>query len=1271
MPAYILETGRSYPNPISGKDYKRTYQRPASGRYRSHEYHSGPGTSYNITFNNHGPGSMVLGQDVVYYLGDEEKQCVGDCYGERQAVYRWYRPGNNQDHKYTDDKKFDYPDDFPGEQKKGKKAGKRYKSEPRKQKAVFYLAQDSRANGTVALNIYYNHVLNDTVLSTGGAPSGYAQVETLGYIWTSQSAAAAYAASGETPVPLHEYYYSSNTAKRDHFYTADPASEVNLQTGIPGVPDCKDPRKQEYAYVGIVGWVFRSNLGKGTRGKIIDIGTIGPTGICGIDRSGWYSYGGAPFRYQDYRRGNQNGTPSVNGWGDPDNAIGVNNADALFEWFYGMNAAVKAAVPRYLSFENSYDSQFIYYLFDTSYPWKGPIYGIQYALSDAGCCPNRLDPDGVLNECEPSVTYHSHFYEVREDSWETYRTQLSLTEKRKKGVSESYRVADTDSRMVLFRYTSSSGKFNIGERINGWDIAQVAYFGDELQVGYIELSGSGGTFSYLQSFTSQDGATVQILAGYGIGDKAAFFGVYEFPKKISYYQVELDPEALIPQRTLDQAELECVINSKGQVSQVLIVNGGYGYSSPKIAVEQPSVLTEFSANDNARQVLHGIGGWDEVPIKAPESVAKNPDGVLNNFHFKDIKKNQAAIVDENSTESFQEREELIPYGNGKKAGKIKIKGKGVETTKVSVRKQQLRRATGENKGKTEFKAARVQVTKLDENGSIVEVIILDRGSGYDYDPDNKPKVYIVDSENEVYKFRGPKVDLFTNEYSTTVNSAMKGLVNSQTSGTADEVNQMDDGIIGSFQAMQNGFTAEYPIGYLRIKDYDKKENTSLCANLPAGCIDIRIPGIFNDALYTVNEVQGMIAASSEFNDMHSQQYPKFVSAADQADREAEKLSHLYGWNNGSPCIKIPQPNFYTVSRFIDLPCPYTKINDEGEERAFGYMIYKYCASTSGNASFRVTMTMEGRTTGSQGTQFTNFLKSLDPPKLTEPRIIDKNTNVKTKTWPCKRGTVKGRCFRDPSGGITFAPIGTDENTYDWHEEDYTEFERFQTWLGANVTVSPPVINSWTGTTYLDLNETETTRSLDTGAWTPITVAPWSNGRPPSTCWDTFVRSGNNPDGPLDVYCSYPGDGAKLAGVTYNQVAELSTVCAALEYVNSAAIAVDPRDIKSNAFPIGPYTGVMKVMNYNTGATQVFGEAIKNFGNPYFTQCSGSPFGEQDLDVKPKKKKKKKKKVAKVSWDPTDPERPEYDPSFVIPATPYDSDIDAIKASGSSSSLYNF
>ena len=46
MPSYILETGRGYPNAVTQQTYTNTYKRPSNGDYRSHDYHSGPGTNY-------------------------------------------------------------------------------------------------------------------------------------------------------------------------------------------------------------------------------------------------------------------------------------------------------------------------------------------------------------------------------------------------------------------------------------------------------------------------------------------------------------------------------------------------------------------------------------------------------------------------------------------------------------------------------------------------------------------------------------------------------------------------------------------------------------------------------------------------------------------------------------------------------------------------------------------------------------------------------------------------------------------------------------------------------------------------------------------------------------------------------------------------------------------------------------------------------------------------------------------------------------------------
>jgi len=1256
MPAYILETGRSYPNPIDNDDYKKTYQRPSSGKYRSHEYHSGGGTNYKITFNDFGPGSTVMGKDVVYYIGDEEKQTVqAGTDASRDPIYRWYRGGgDNRDHKYSNNKNLK-DEDFVGESKKGKKIKKGYNAEPRDKVPVFYLAHD-QANGAVPLYAYYNSTLNDTQLSTSvSAPSGYQLSRRIGYIWTSLSAAQAYAGPGETPVPVYEYYRSSNTRKRDHFYTTTPESEVNLQTGVPGVADCKDPRDQEYTYVGILGYTFNTNNGNATKKTVIDVGTIGPTGICGIDRSNWYSYNGQ-WSYQKYRRQNQNNPPGVNGWGDPDNVAAINNTDAIFEWYWGLNGAVKAAIPRFLSFETMYDSQFVYYLFDTSYPWNGPFYSIQYALSDARCCPNTLDAEGNLNDCTPATTYHSHYYEIRQDSWSTTESTISLTDKKSEGINESFLTVDTRTKRVLFRYTNRSGNFGQGDTINGWNIVGYKYFGDELKVGYMELQGGGGTFSYNQSFTSNDGGTIIILAGYGIADKAAFFGVYEFKKDISYYEVEIDPSFLIDKRNMNQAEIEATINSKGEVESIEILNGGYGYTNPSIWIESPAVLTEYSANDNARQVLHSMdagtpGGVNKI-VKAQESFIDNPDGSKFNYHFKDIRFNQAATAQEDFSKSYQEREELMPYSQGSKKGKLQIKYK--KLPKVKIPNKQLRRATGDNKGKTELRQAQLQITRVGDDGSIQEILIKDRGSGYDFDPDNKPKVFVVEVETEKHVMRGPNVNPFIDGWKDAI-GARGGPANTiaeNTDITPEETAISVDGVIGFNKAMMNGFTAQYPVGYIRYKDLDDTEDSTLCSYLPAGCADLRFPGNI-EKMFTIDDIRGVISASPAIKDWANEQYPQMMSVLRTAQAEASSLEGLWGWNklgrnNQTNCINIPQPKLYSVTRFYDLPCPYMGVNEKGETRAYGFMIYKYCGSKKGDASFRVSLGIKGQVTGSQGPAFMNWVNSLPEPTLTPTRQVGTQA-AKKKTWPCKRGSIKGRCYRN-SGDIIFVPTGTDENTYDWNNDNWTEYEQLETWLGQNLSLYTLfVANTWTGVTFTDTNENETTRSQDIGGYTPIDVEPAINGpKPKYDCWDRYVRLPGAPaDAPLDVYCAYPGEGAKTPGVRFWDVPELMNICTTLEYVGDASVALNPHTYKDGVWRMGPYNGTMNVKNYNTGATITLGEAINSFGNPYAEGCSSPVFGTQQRGLKPAKFSDAKNRQSEVSWDPSDPTRPEYDPDFII------------------------
>ena len=505
MAAYIQETGRSFPNPIKGADFNRNFKRPQSGNYDSHGDYPGVGTTqdYSITFEGGGPGTMPMGKDIVHYIGDDDPTNVSNSGNERQPIYRFYR-GAKDDHKYTRSERIQKKD-LGCENESWSRAAKAYNPEPRSGKPVFYVMM-AQAPNTVPLKAYYSYWPDDTQLCSGtNVPTGlngvgcgrnkYALVDTLGYVYTTEADAQAMCTGTETPVAIYEYLHPDP----DHFYTTDPASEVNLADNSPIPP--ADSGKKEYSYLGIIGWAFKTRALDCPTDLIVDIGKIGPTGQC-INKSGWYDYtdddqqdydepggGWSEFMYRQMRDGSGNsveGPPSINGWGNPDNVDALSN-DAFFEWSYGLSGAVKGAVPRFLGFEDSYESQFYFYLYDTTYPWNGPIFSSQYIISNAKCCPNTTDPEGCP-QCAPVWTYHSHFYEIQQDSWQTTKTKLSLHDQSSVGVNESFWCVDTEATTILFRYQTRGGDFNRGDKINGWDIVSVYYFGDELKCGIMELT---------------------------------------------------------------------------------------------------------------------------------------------------------------------------------------------------------------------------------------------------------------------------------------------------------------------------------------------------------------------------------------------------------------------------------------------------------------------------------------------------------------------------------------------------------------------------------------------------------------------------------------------------------------------------------------------------------------------------------------------------------------------------------------------------------------
>ena len=1215
MACYILSTKRSFPNPIEGEDYIKPF------------YDEDNDENYTIEYVDEGPGTMPLGKDIVHYIGEEQKLCVGNCTGGRNPIYRFYR-GSKDDHKYSKTPELT-KEHAVGDDESWQKVLRGYNPEPRQgQIPVFYL-MSTQVGNSVPVYVWYRGERDDnTKLTTSNSqPSSnngkpYYLVGTLGYIFTSLSDAQAEAGTGETPVPLYHYFYDPE----DDFYTIDPANEVNLKGGpIPPA----DPRDERYVYQGIFGYVFTGDNPDAPESEYKDVGKIGPTGQC-VDKSGWYTWGneGSGYSYRDYRKnsfgvnafGQPIGTPGVSGFGESGTAGIVGgvqaDGDANFEWLYGLNGAVKGSVPRFLGFQTAYDSQYMYYLYDTSYPWNGPIFGIQYELSDATCCPNHLDDDDV-DGCILSKEWYSHFYQIREDSWKTTKTRIEVTGPAGSGVEESFRTADTDTHRIFFKYLTTTGTFRKGEQINGWNIAGVFYFGGKMNAGYMELTkdgrNKGEKFTYLQQFVSHpypsdEGdppipqATIQVLAGYGIEDKAAFFGVYEFEKNIAYYKVKVDPKALIPTRTLDLAEAEAVVDTEGKIIAIDIINGGVGYKNPIVTISEPGQLEEFSSTDTARQMRGAFLRDYDKPVK------KFPD-----------------------------------YNQSGEIGEQKISLDKFERRQLQVLKNRKER---EFDTVQQFRNAEVRVGRITKSGIIKRIDVVEGGSGYD--PQNPPMVYIAEkgiSINVDTKFSEQALDDAQNDLVDMLDFEAEGNPNASSK------------ITESMSTINAGYTTNVPITYMEYAEVDPEGKTVLCQNLPADCIEINMGLPLVKALPPVDFFENLNAqedprflkAEGERSqpagaNFASGAYSQILSDLQQTEADSEAFNGLYGSFDGSRCIIVDQPIIHNIKKWFQMPCAYMEAEDNPREnfygevqdkltasrKAFGYLPWKYCAPTDERAEFTVSLSFDGKTTGPQGQAFMEWLNSLPKPKLTPKR----NVSGGYKTWKCTRGNVPGRCYRGSNNSIEYVPIGLEENTYDYNRSNYTRAQQFRLWLGNNLDANPvDTVATWnTIVNGVDEEGNATQTSIPgSQSYVAFTVNGGNCATDPTNiphdCWDRYVRKGNNTNGVLDVYCGWDDSGNPLAGQTYYEITPPSATntganggglspswpgsggglchsCNALEHVADCSISIDPKRMETSRWRIkmGDYSGTMEILNYLTGGTNALARSIKNLGNPFFDEC---------------------------------------------------------------------
>ena len=111
---------------------------------------------------------------------------------------------------------------------------------------------------------------------------------------------------------------------------------------------------------------------------------------------------------------------------------------------------------------------------------------------------------------------------------------------------------------------------------------------------------------------------------------------------------------------------------------------------------------------------------------------------------------------------------------------------------------------------------------------------------------------------------------------------------------------------------------------------------------------------------------------------------------------------------------------------------------------------------------------------------------------------------------------------------------------------------------------------------------------------------------------------------------------------------------ALDFVSDAAIAVNPKLCSEFELLLGPFNGTMTVLNYNTGSTLTYGDSVRNFGNPYFSECD-LVFGTMTSITNPGTLIDNSKRIAEPTYDPTDSDREEYDDEYKIPESHYTTD----------------
>jgi hypothetical protein len=141
-------------------------------------------------------------------------------------------------------------------------------------------------------------------------------------------------------------------------------------------------------------------------------------------------------------------------------------------------------------------------------------------------------------------------------------------------------------------WSEGTTKIIPGETINGWTVTDVKHSTDLFNMHVAYITDGTSDFTKDTIYTSSGGIDVNVKAGWGIKDRAAIVGTYEFQRKEIIYvtgEANLD----VPQEDLDvvKPSLQAIVEN-GKVTGVQILKPGKNLTDPLIepiiiAIEPP------------------------------------------------------------------------------------------------------------------------------------------------------------------------------------------------------------------------------------------------------------------------------------------------------------------------------------------------------------------------------------------------------------------------------------------------------------------------------------------------------------------------------------------------------------------------------------------------------------------------------------------------------------------------------------------------------------